>query len=224
MSEATDVIAGGAAAPQGSSSHADGHAVVRELRRPFTPEAVKFKVQQNLGKKGQDPSGALIVAYIDARLVIERLNHVVGFEWSDHYDLPWCYLTVRGITRSDVGEYNPNAKDDKAAVSDSLKRAAVHFGIGVSIYALPQIKLWINESQGALKLAGSSILITDSGQDRLRNGYAKWLTDHGTRSFGEPLDHGDVGNPQGDPDEAADEPQTPSEPTQKPDTAYLRRS
>jgi hypothetical protein len=52
------------------------------LRRPFTPAAVKFKVQRKLGE-----AGVQIVGYIDARLVIERLNLVVGDQWSASYEI-----------------------------------------------------------------------------------------------------------------------------------------
>jgi hypothetical protein len=47
---------------------------LRELRRPFPPEAIKFKGQSASANRNK----ALAVPYIDARLVIARLNHVVG--------------------------------------------------------------------------------------------------------------------------------------------------
>jgi hypothetical protein len=51
-----------------------------ELRRPFPPEAIKFKGQAVVG------GTALCVPYIDARLVIERLNHVCGMDWQPTYE------------------------------------------------------------------------------------------------------------------------------------------
>ena len=68
------------------------HAQVH-LRRPFEPAAVRWKVQ-SVG----DGYG-IVVAYIDARLVVERLNAVVGGEWSDEYrvhaqGVEECALTV----------------------------------------------------------------------------------------------------------------------------------
>src|SRR5690554_6875287 len=105
-----------------------------ELRRPFTAQAVKFKVQAVFG------TSALIVAYIDSRLVVERLNHVCPHLWSDAYsdDGTVCALTIDGITRHDVG--SPSATEArKGLYSDVFKRAAVKFGVGVSLYATPQI-------------------------------------------------------------------------------------
>jgi hypothetical protein len=58
-------------------------AAARHLRRPFTPAAVRFKVQATWPK--DKPTGGLIVAYIDARLVTERLNLVVPHLWADAY-------------------------------------------------------------------------------------------------------------------------------------------
>lgn len=166
------------------------------LRRPFTPEAIRFKVQTVF--KGN--TGCLVVAYIDARLVIERLNAVCPHLWFAEY-VPTpddkhlvCKLTVDGVTRSDVGQSPKGFSKD--LFSDSLKRAAVHFGVGVSVYALPQITLFMKDSKGRLELRGSgdrqTLALTEHGHTALRKGYRKWLDEHGTGRFGEPLDHGDV--------------------------------
>jgi hypothetical protein len=163
------------------------------LRRPFTPEAVRFKVQSQLG----DAAGALIVAYIDARLVIERLNLVVGSEWYPHYKpvdgtkLMWCQLSLFGSApRADVGESSEGMSKD--LVSDSLKRAAVHFGVGVSIYALPQITLWAGSKHLEVRAKPKRhLVLTEAGHTGLRDGYRKWLEESG-HNFGEPLNHGDV--------------------------------
>jgi hypothetical protein len=188
------------------------------LRRPFTPEAIKFKVQTVFG----GASGCLVVAYIDARLVIERLNLVVPDMWTARYEpidgtkLAWCRLTITdrvnalAVTRSDIGEGQGRSEGQqvKAMISDALKRAAVHFGVGVSVYALPQITL--NADQPHVKKKGTSLALTDHGHAKLREGYAKWLTEkpHG---FGEALSHGDVEGAtidvdEPDPEEFAPEP------------------
>jgi hypothetical protein len=178
------------------------------LRRPFTPEAIKFKVQTAFPKA--DPAGCIVVAYIDARLVIERLNAVVAEAWTAEYhgtakeQFMRCDLTVCGTSRSDVGQAAGLSKD---LISDSLKRAAVHFGIGVSVYALPQITLWLNQERERVDDDGKSmppriekresggkktIVLNEHGHRGLRGGYAKWLEENGARLFGPALDHGDV--------------------------------
>jgi hypothetical protein len=169
-------------------------AAARHLRRPFTPAAVRFKVQATWPK--DKPTGGLIVAYIDARLVTERLNLVVPHLWHDAYrpvgqGQMWCDLTIDGITRSDVGE-----GQGKALVSDSFKRAGVRFGIGVSLYAIP--KMMLDVQSGAMKPRKDSLELTPRGELICRNSYTAWLDHHGKQAFGDPLDHGDVLDAQGD--------------------------
>lgn len=176
----------------------------RHLRRPFTPEAIRFKVQTTMGDKG-----CLLVSYIDARLVTERLNLVCPHLWHDEYEaladgLMLCRLTVDGITRTDVG----SGYKGKGLYSDAFKRAAVKFGVGQSVYALPQIKLWLSEepedkakhriesfkdSKGKTQFR-----ITDYGMKKLREGYAAWLEKTGIPRFGDPIDHGDLADTAGE--------------------------
>ncbi|MBA4187738.1 MAG: hypothetical protein C0467_06935 [Planctomycetaceae bacterium] len=119
-------------------------AIAIALSAPFQPKEVKFKPQMVKNNR------ALAMGYIDARLIQDRLDDVLGVEnWQDKYDfLPdgsvVCRLRLklggRWITKTDVG--SPSEQPDsgdrvKAAVSDALKRAAVKFGIGRYLYRLP---------------------------------------------------------------------------------------
>lgn len=109
----------------------------------FDPNDIKWKPQSVKGNR------AMAIAYIDARLVMDRLDDVVGAGgWQDIYDLlpggeVVCTLGVKlngeWITKQDVGGQSeqPDEGDRvKAAFSDALKRAAVKFGIGRYLYAL----------------------------------------------------------------------------------------
>lgn len=158
------------------------------LRRPFTVPAVRFRILQT--KNGRSNCAA----YIDARLVSERLNLVIPHAWTDAY-VPVqggmrCDLTVDGLTRSDVGwsKGTNSDMDLKALYSDALKRAGVKFGVGVSLYALPRLVI----SGDQVKTVGSNTYMAPSGEARLRSIYAQWLVKEGKQAFGEPLDHGDV--------------------------------
>jgi hypothetical protein len=176
---------------------------LEDFRRPFTPEAIRWKIQSAF----RDNSGATLISYIDARLVIERLNHVTAI-WEDRYvplgnNAAECSLTVCGVTRRDVGVGQGMTPDviQKAMFSDALKRAAVKFGIGVSLYALPPIRLRVGSKPSELRTSGNGKPIVDEKTtEALRKGYAKWLVDKGTDMFGEPLDHGDQVGAVGDPD------------------------
>lgn len=179
------------------------------LRRPFTPGAVGFKVQKIWMENG---GAALIVGYVDARLVAERLNMVVGERWSDEYkDVPGrpgaktCLLTVGGVTRQDVGEASGLALE-KALRSDAFKRAAVKFGVGVSVYAMPRLMFLPSDGLRAIKVYNprtnrrdkDSFALTEAGQALARRRYEDWLKETGLQAFGDPLDHGDTEDSQGD--------------------------
>ncbi len=94
---------------------------------------------------------ALALAYVDARVIQDRLDEVLGvMGWQDSYRvLPdgsvMCRLRLKigdqWITKVDVGGQSeqPDGGDrTKAAFSDALKRAAVKFGVGRYLYRLPQ--------------------------------------------------------------------------------------
>jgi hypothetical protein len=132
-----------AAQPKPVARDPELQALAAALSAPFNPKDVKFKPQMVKNNR------ALAMAYIDARLIQDRLDEVLGVEnWQDKYDfLPdgsvVCRLRLklggRWITKTDVG--SPSEQPDsgdrvKAAVSDALKRAAVKFGIGRYLYRL----------------------------------------------------------------------------------------
>lgn len=200
--------------------------MLHDLRRPFTPAAIRFKIQAGGGTK-QQPAKGLVIVYIDARLAIERLNRVVGLGWSDTYSAVngglLCRLTVLGVTREDVGIAGDSGQggSPKAIVSDALKRAAVKFGVGVSLYSVPQ--MWVDPADiryGGRE--GKPQGITDNGVRKLRQQYAAWIDAQGRHAFGDPLDHGDVDDSAGDVEaEHAPEPAAEPEPTKQETPAAL---
>jgi len=91
----------------------------------------------------RDGNQALVICYIDARAVQDRLDAEFGVDgWQDRYDLLpdgtavcrlRCRIGERWIVKIDAG--SPSEQPDegdrhKAAFSDALKRAAVKLGIG----------------------------------------------------------------------------------------------
>lgn len=114
------------------------------LSAPFDLRVVRFKPGAVQGGR------ALAFAYVDARAVQDRLDHVLGVTgWEDEYHpltggSILCRLKVllgeEWIIKSDVGspgEYSDEGTSCKAAVSDALKRAAVKFGVARYLYRLP---------------------------------------------------------------------------------------
>ena len=124
----------------------DPRALAAALTSPFQIGEVKFKPQSVKGTR------ALALAYIDCRVIQDRLDDVLGVaEWMDEYEIladgsVMCRLRLKlngeWVTKTDVG--SPSEQPDggdrlKAAFSDALKRAAVKFGIGRYLYRLPAV-------------------------------------------------------------------------------------
>jgi hypothetical protein len=114
------------------------------LAAPFPEDEIEFL------PRAASNGRALALAHIDARSVMRRLDAVVGADgWEFDFDVlsPDCKklkgrLTVLGVTKCDAGEASTEDEPLKSAVSDALKRCAVHFGIARYLYYLPQ--LWVN--------------------------------------------------------------------------------
>jgi len=146
--------------------------IIRELRAPFAPQQVKWKIQTNPGEDEENPL-AIVVSYVDARDVTERLDVATGGNWSNQFEEPVvragalpslaCALTVCGVTRIGVGTVDrPRDGEDntKALYSDALKRAAVEFGVASHLYRFPKVK-------ARVKKYGRSWFITFDAQDEL---------------------------------------------------------
>lgn len=126
------------------------------LSAPFPARRVQWRAQNFT----RDRSSALMVAYVDARTVMDRLDDVCPDSWSfDVEFLPGAApvargrLSVLGLSRSDVGEAGEGeAATFKAAASDALKRCAVHFGVGRYLYDLPRTWVpWSEERRAPLE-------------------------------------------------------------------------
>lgn len=123
--------------------------IVQALRAPFPAQQIKWKIQTN-PRTGDD--WAMVVAYVDARDVAERLDLVTRGDWSDDFAPPvttagvhislMCILTVCGVTRCDVGTVARPDKSDatKDLHSDAFKRAAVKFGVAAHVYRFPNVQ------------------------------------------------------------------------------------
>jgi hypothetical protein len=134
--------------------------ITEALSAPFELREVKFKPQSVKGNR------ALALAYVDVRVIQDRLDQVLGVEgWQDEYQLlpdgsVMCKLQLlfdgHWITKMDVG--SPSDQPDggdrlKAAFSDALKRSAVKFGIGRYLYRLPP--QWVDYDSGKKQFAST---------------------------------------------------------------------
>lgn len=113
------------------------------LSLPFA----KSDVQWRVGNASADKKKGNALGYIDARLVMERLDEVVGnHNWESHTrkddNTYFCALKVGGITKTD-GAGATDFEGEKGGSSDAFKRAAVSFGIGRYLYELSDYNTWV---------------------------------------------------------------------------------
>lgn len=125
--------------------------ITEELRKPFPASKIRWRI----GALMQNKTKARLLAYIDARDVMERLDEVLGIAgWEDYYEDTkagketgvQCHLTLtlpvdtenkwaNVVTKCDAAA-STNIEDLKGSYSDAFKRAAVKFGIGRDLYDL----------------------------------------------------------------------------------------
>lgn len=127
---------------------------ITELSKPLD---YKWKLQSYT----KDKTKAMCVAYIDARMVIQRLNEVCTYGWHrSHFAIgndTYCNVGLimpdgTTIWRSDVGESENDTERAKTSASDSFKRAAVQFGLGLFLYDLEVIKLPVKKDGDFLNI------------------------------------------------------------------------
>jgi hypothetical protein len=141
-----------------------------KLAEPFSPMVPSWRV----GSKASDQKTGLALAYIDARDVMERLDEVCG---PDGWQCRYSHANAKtvcdlGIKIGDEWIWKANGAGDtdveqeKGALSDAFKRAAVMWGVGRYLYSLP--KVWAK-----IRPVGKSFMIDESEYPRLADILAK---------------------------------------------------
>lgn len=119
----------------------DPNPIYAALSADFPRDQVSWRAQ-SVTKEGDK---AMALAYIDARDVMDRLDAVLGPDnWSDGYDVhanvTICTIAVRvneaWVSKAD-GAGDTDVEAEKGRISDAFKRAAVKWGIGRYLYAMP---------------------------------------------------------------------------------------
>lgn len=119
-------------------------AMLKQLKNPFDPKFVKWRV----GQTAKDKTKATALAYLDAREVYKRLDDVCGIDgWSSKIteikDGFICELSIKmpggeWVTKSDAADFT-DIEAIKGGASSALKRAAAVWGIGRYLYYLPNV-------------------------------------------------------------------------------------
>lgn len=127
-----------------------------KLNTPLNIDEIDFRVQ-SVNKGGY----ATILAYKDARVDMNRLDAVIGFEyWQKKYDLIDNHLFCSiGIYNKDIKEWiwkqdvgtESNTEKEKGEASDAFKRACFNLGIGRELYDYPLIQVKLNNNEFEIK-------------------------------------------------------------------------
>lgn len=116
--------------------------LAEKLECPFPPSMVHWRI----GRKTKDGKKAALLAYVDARDIMEWLDRACGFEnWQCRYTLADSGLLICEIGLRINGEWlwrangagDTQVEAEKGKCSDAFKRAAVMWGPGRYLYGLP---------------------------------------------------------------------------------------
>lgn len=119
---------------------------LKDLDHPLPADAVEWRAGQ-AGIKQDGSVWCKVLAYITNRAIMERLDEICGKEnWRNEY-VPGpqggilCGISIRidheWVTKWDGAE-NTDVEAVKGGLSDSMKRAAVQWGIGRYLYQLEE--------------------------------------------------------------------------------------
>jgi hypothetical protein len=119
--------------------------IAAQIAAPFDLRQVDVRA----GATTHDKTRALALPYADLRAYHERLDAAAGIaHWQSAYTMTArgvvCALTICGVTKSGIGDYPLDPKDENPATSaeaQAFKRACSAFGLGRYLYDLPA--LWV---------------------------------------------------------------------------------
>ena len=157
----------------------DAKTIREELARPFAPEDLEWRIQVT----SKDKTSGLAIPYVTNRAIQDRLDEVVGPEnWYNDYK-PWhgngkkdaqlcgisIYIEGKGFVTKWDGAEDTDIEPVKGGLSDSMKRAAVQWGVGRVLYKMTK-PLWVRIEQ-----KGNSYVICDSERPKLNAAYLELL-------------------------------------------------
>jgi hypothetical protein len=147
--------------------------LMKLLSAPIPPNEIEWRP----GSTNRDKTRCLALPYLTSRIVMQRLDTVVGPEnWQDSYTAAptqrdgiqagiGIHLDGRWVWKYDAAEPT-GIEPIKGGYSDALKRCAVKWGIGRGLYQFPAI--WV-----ACEPAGKSVRLSEDPLPKLRKA-APW--------------------------------------------------
>ena len=181
------------------------------LAKPFAAEDLEWRIQAAM----KDETTGIAVPYVTNRAIMDRLDSVVGTEnWRNEFK-PWhsagnkeaqlCGISIRlngqeWVTKWDGAE-DSDIEPVKGGLSDSMKRAAVQWGIGRVLYKMETVFVRIEKR-------GRSFYILKSERPKLDQAYMSLLNKLGLQ----PVSAGGIQSQltaRTEPESAEPEQQTP---------------
>lgn len=157
----------------------DPRQIQAELAMPFAPEDLEWRLQRTFEYQGE--TKGIAVPYVTNRAIMGRLDDVVGPEnWYNDFK-PWhgangkeaqlCGISIRYgegfITKWDGAE-DSDIEPVKGGLSDSMKRAAVQWGIGRVLYNMDVVFVEVEKR-------GKTWIIKKDQQEQMDCAYRKML-------------------------------------------------
>ena len=157
----------------------DAKTIREELARPFAAEDLEWRIQVT----SKDKTSGLAIPYVTNRAIQDRLDEVVGPEnWYNDYK-PWhgngkkdaqicgisIYFEGKGFITKWDGAEDSDIEPIKGGLSDSMKRAAVQWGIGRVLYKMDNAP-WVK-----IERKGNSYVICAAERPKLNAAYMELL-------------------------------------------------
>ena len=146
------------------------------LSAPFQSADIDWRVSAT----NKEKTKGLAVPYVTNRAIQNRLDDTVGSDGGHNDFVPWkgenaqlCGISIyfhelqTWITKWD-GADDSDIESVKGGLSDSMKRAAVEWGIGRYLYGMTQI--WVEIEQ-----RGKGFVIRDSARPALDKAHDGWV-------------------------------------------------
>lgn len=118
---------------------------IHELSKPFPAKDVLWRIEQSGVSKSSGNPWAKVLAYIDNRAIVDRLDEIIGAtNWSNDFKQGpsggvLCCIAIRvgkeWIAKWDGAE-NTQYQPVKSGLSAAMKRSASQWGIGRYLYNL----------------------------------------------------------------------------------------
>ena len=147
------------------------------LAMPFAAEDLEWRIQMAFEGSMQ----GIAVPYVTNRAIQNRLDEVVGPQnWYNEYQ-PWhgtgkreaqicgisIYFEGRGFITKWDGAEDSDIEPVKGGLSDSMKRAAVQWGIGRVLYNMDTVFVGIEKKEGELRLFDQQIVSLEENKKYL---------------------------------------------------------